>query len=296
MRPQMAFLILVVVLFRAASGQVAPSEPAEGVINDIRWISYAPTNYYPAETPPVMPDQSSIRADLEVIRRAGFTGLITYGSAVEGLPEMARRTGFKTLLIGIWNPLDTREVKKAIDASRRNPGLIGGVIVGNEGLSRGDYTIEQVCNVMSDVRKSTGKPVTSTEPVDVLLSETRLGRCSSFVTVNAHPYFSGKKLPDAAVHWTLEAWEAVRREFPNKPALFKEVGLPTGGDPDLSEDAQRQYYERLALTPVRFAYFEAFDATPRFKHGLVEQFWGLWRSDRTPKSIVAALPWRMTFK
>ena len=37
-------------------------------------------------------------------------------------------------------------------------------------------------------------------------------------------------------------------------------------------------------------YFEAFDA--RFKDGPIEQSWGLWRSDRTPKLIIQILPWR----
>jgi hypothetical protein len=45
-------------------------------------------------------------------------------------------------------------------------------------------------------------------------------------------------------------------------------------------------------TAVTFVYFEALDAAPRFKQGAIEQSWGLWHSDRTPKSVVGALPWR----
>lgn len=253
-----------------------------------RWIAYAPTGYFPAESPPVLPDARSVAADLRVLRAAGFTGLVTYGSGVEAIAEAAA-LGFGAMLLGIWDPFDAREVDQALRTVARHSGLITGLVVGNEGLMNGRYNTERLCGAMSALRTAARKPVTSTETVDVILSEPKLVGCSDFITVNAHPYFSNQKSPSSAIQWTLEAWIAVRRQYPDKPLLFKETGLPTAETEGMSEKAQEEFYTGLAKTDVVFAYFEAFDAGPRFKDGLIEQSWGLWRSDRSPKAIARLL-------
>jgi exo-beta-1,3-glucanase (GH17 family) len=196
------------------------------------------------------------------------------------------------MLLGVWNPFSAAEKTQATRVVREHRRLIAGLIVGNEGLLTGRYNIEALCRAMRDFQAATGKPVSTTEPVEWLLAEPQMASCSSFITVNAHPYFSNQKTPAQAVQWTVEAWEAVRSAYHDKPLLFKEVGLPSAGDDGLSEEAQKEYYVVLAKTPVVFSYFEAFNATPRFKEGLIEQSFGLWTSDRRPKAVVQALPWR----
>ncbi len=256
------------------------------------WIGYAPTNYFPNESPPVLPPESSLRADLTILREAGFTGLITYGTQVEAIPRIAEELGFKAMLLGIWDPFNATERTQALNAVRQHGGLVRGLIVGNEGLTTGRYGTEALCKAMTEIKNASGKPVSTTEPVDWLLSDRTIGNCLSFVTVNAHPYFSNRKSPNEAVRWTVEAWDALRKQYPAKALLLKEVGLASAGDEGLTEQAQKEYYQNLAKTQVIFAYFEAFDATPRFKQGLIEQAWGLWTSDRHPKAVVAVLPWR----
>ena len=260
------------------------------ILRETRWISFAPTTYEPNRSPAVLPSDDSLRLDLATLRSAGFTGLITYGTDVQAVPRIAEALGFQHMVLGIWDPFNARELEAAVKAVRSHDRLITGVIVGNEGLLNGRYTVDEICAVMGRVRKMTGKPVSTTEPVDLILSEPKIAQCSTFVTVNAHPFFSNQKRPPEAVQWTLEAWAAVRGQYPERPILFKEVGLPTSGDVGMSETAQNDYYVRLARTAVLFSYFEAFDA--RFKDGPIEQSWGLWHSDRTPKLIVRFLPWR----
>ncbi len=82
---------------------------------------------------------------------------------------------------------------------------------------------------MRTIRAAAHKPVTTTEPVDFLLAEPGIGECSDFVTVNAYPFFSNRKDPRSAVQWTEESWGAVRRAFPAKTVLFKEVRLADRG-------------------------------------------------------------------
>lgn len=291
MRATRVLLFFALILFVSSHGVSSATSDVGLDLRANRWIAYAPTGYYPAASPPVFPDMKSVTADLKVLRDSGFTGLITYGSDVEAIADVASVLGFRAMLLGVWNPFDAAEISKALRIVRAHRNLIIGLVVGNEGVLNGRYGVVGLCEAMNGVRTAARKPVTSTETVDVILGEPNLVRCSDFITVNAHPYFSSQKDPANAVKWTLEAWEAIRKQYPGKPLLLKEVGLPSAGDGDLSEETQKEYYLRLARTPVLFSYFEAFDATPRFKDGLIEQSWGLWRADRAPKAIVKALPW-----
>jgi exo-beta-1,3-glucanase (GH17 family) len=282
----------LMLLIACSEGGSAESVRFGAQLKDGRWLCYAPTHYFPAERPPVRPTVESIEDDLRTIRNAGFDALITYSSEIEEIPRLARDLGFRSILLGIWDPWNDRERKAAVSAVKRNPDGILGVIVGNEGLLNGRYQREPLCIALRDIAKMTGKPVGTSEPLDWFLSNRRLADCSDFLPVNAHPYFSGHRVPEDAIRWTVAAWTALTGSYPNKPVILKEVGLPSAGDDLLSENAQKEYYELLARTEVKFAYFEAFDATPAFKKGAVEQSWGLWRADRTPKPIISALPWR----
>jgi hypothetical protein len=73
-----------------------------------RWIAYAPTGYFPAESPPALPSLESLRADLRVLREAGFTGIVTYGAAIPAIPEIAHDLVFHAMLPGIWDPFGAR--------------------------------------------------------------------------------------------------------------------------------------------------------------------------------------------
>jgi hypothetical protein len=106
---------------------------------------------------------------------------------------------------------------------------------------------------------------------------------------NAHPFFHNQLDPDMAVRWTQAAYEDFTRRT-GRFVMFKEVGLPTAGDPQgqLSEENQMLYYKKLAETDVRFVYFEAFDQI--WKTSLpVESHWGIFRSDRSPKLLASYL-------
>jgi exo-beta-1,3-glucanase (GH17 family) len=260
------------------------------------WIAFAPTGYYPAESPPVLPGRQSIATDLRVLRSAGFTGLITYGAEVKAIADVADAMGFRRMLVGVWNPFDHDEIAGALSVVGAHRKMVAGLVAGNEGLLTGRYRVEDLCGAMDKIRRAAQKPVSSTETVDVILGEPRLVSCSDFITVNAHPYFSNQKKPAEAVQWTVEAWEAIRKQYPSKALLFKETGLPTTASAGMSEDDQADFYDRLVKTEVVFSYFEAFDASPRFKEGALEQSWGLWRTDRSPKAIVRKLPFRPSLR
>ena len=84
--------------FPASASAIPPAVPGGE-----RWIAYAPTGYFPAESPPVLPSRESLRVDLRVLREAGFTGIVTCGAAIPAIPEIAHDLGFHAMLLGIWD-------------------------------------------------------------------------------------------------------------------------------------------------------------------------------------------------
>jgi exo-beta-1,3-glucanase (GH17 family) len=202
------------------------------------------------------------------------------------IPKIAEAEGFAGILLGVWDPTDQDELRIASEAA--SSPVVLGIIVGNEGLMTHRYTVEALYKAMTDIRQNTGKPVSTTEVIEYFYTRRDLIEWSDFLAINAHPYFHGHRDAIRAVDWTVGAWRRIRRHVPDKPILFKEVGLPTAGGPENSEATQHDYYRRLlTTTDVVFAFFEAFDA--KFKAGDLEQSWGIFRSDRTAKPASSVL-------
>lgn len=245
-------------------------------LRSIYWISYAPTNYQPPKPPP----RASIRSDLQILRGAGFTGLVTYTASLPDIALEAKRLGFKALLLGVWDPANEQELLFAERTAADK--FVAGLIIGNEGLMFRRYTQDALERAIRSLRATTGKPVSTTEVIESFYTKPELAAWSDFLTVNVHPYFHEKRVPTEGAEWTVAAWARLQQHLHgSKSVLFKEVGLPSAGGRGLSEAAQADYYRRLIGTDVCFSFFEAFDA--RFKQGAVEQSWGIFRADRSPK-------------
>jgi exo-beta-1,3-glucanase (GH17 family) len=255
----------------------------------IRWVAYAPTNWDPESSPPLVPSDDSIRKDLQVLREAGFDGLITYGAGLTSIPKIAEQTDFQGLLQGVWNPNDPGEMQQAKKIAAGS-GILVGIIVGNEGLMSRRYDLWSLQKAMEEMRRETGLPVSTTEIIESYYSKRELIDWSDFLAPNAHPFFHGRAMRDPvrAVEWTRRTFQEFGVEAGGKPVLFKEVGLPTAGDTGLSEKAQAQYYALLRQTEVKFAYFEAFNG-PWKRGGAVEAHWGLFKADRSPKLAVRVI-------
>ncbi|MCX6621791.1 MAG: hypothetical protein NTY38_12095 [Acidobacteria bacterium] len=246
------------------------------------WVAYAPTNFNPDRNPPILPSEESIRADMETLRGAGFDGLVTYGADVPAVPRIAEEAGFRSILLGVWSPGDREEMRRTKEAA--HSARVIGVIVGNEGLTFRRYDLTRLHEAMEEMRRDTGKPVSTTEIIEAYFTKPEIVEWSDFLAVNAHPYFHAIRDPGAAAEWTAKAFRNLARRYPTKPLMFKEVGLPTEAE-GLDEKKQFAYYDALLKTEVKFVFFEAYDAL--FKSGSVEQSWGLFRADRTPKPAAA---------
>lgn len=255
-------------------------------IYGLRWIAYAPTNFNPNASPPVKPPDESIRADLLVLHRAGFQGLVLYGADLVSIPRIAEEVGFRGILLGVWSPGNQTELAQAREAAKS--AIVLGIIVGNEGLTFARYDLPTLRTAMEQVRRETGKPVSTTEIIERYYNTPELMEWSDFLAVNAHPFHHGIREPRAAVDWTESAYRNLS-VLTAKPLVFKEVGLPSSVGRELSQEAQAKYYSLLRLTNVKFVYFESFDGDGWKTWAPTEGHWGLWFSDRRPKLAARAL-------
>ena len=89
------------------------------------------------------------------------------------------------------------------------------------------YSMIQLKEAMDLLRAETRKPVSTTEVIESSFTKPQLVEWSDFLTVNAHPYFHGKRSPGAAADWTIAAWKRLREVVPNdKPILLKRWVFP----------------------------------------------------------------------
>jgi len=269
---------------------LTPTQPASSLpdgwiekVSDIVWVDYSPSS---SPNNGIETTSNEIIADLNLLRDAGFNGLVTYGSTgILGreLPALAQEAGFEGLIMGIWDPNSQGEYDAAINAAQNN--IVLGYCIGNEGFNEPSrYDMSQLSASIQKLREATGKPVTTTEEIDNYYDEELL-QLGDWLFPNAHPYYHDQLTPDSALRWTKGVYDDLKNRT-DRFVLLKEVGLPTAGDNrgKLSEESQKQYFVELAKTDVNFVYFEAFDQPWRTSLP-IESHWGIFNADRTPKLL-----------
>ncbi len=254
-------------------------------VSRIRWVDYSSPNPNP-DGGYYQPTPESIYQDLLTLKKANFTGLITYGSAgIMGKQflAIAQSLGYQGVIMGIWNPNAQDELNNAMNAAGMP--IVLGYSIGNEGLSgpRDRYTVSELCSAISGLRTSTGKPATTSEDIEAYYRQPELLSIGDWLFPISHPYWHFTKYALDAIQWEQDQYAALRQRTGGY-IFFKEVGLPTAGAYGLSEANQELYYRGLAQTEVPFAYFEGFDQ-PSKTQASVEPHWGIFHSDLEPKLI-----------
>jgi exo-beta-1,3-glucanase (GH17 family) len=250
---------------------------------DTRWVAYSPTG--PTSSPTSV---AEMEKDLEVLYKNGFGGIVTYGcdGLKKEIPKLARKVGIEHVILGIHDPGNDEEFLNA----KALANSVDGYCVGNEGIGKESrYTLEQLKARIKELKRWSGKPVTTSEQLEDYFSISDLPELGDWLFPNIHPWWNGKHGEPEASRWTKEQVDKLSKKFPGKVVFCKEVGLPTGSLDDgvkaPSEDTQADYYIALKALEVPFVYFEAFDQVWK-KNQPVEPHWGVFKSDRTPKRIV----------
>jgi exo-beta-1,3-glucanase (GH17 family) len=270
-----------------ANIQAAVPQYLERAFKESRWIAYSPTGSEPTPS-----STDAITADLKVLKKDGFQGIVTYGcdGLKKEIPRIAREEGIDFVVLGIWDPTSDEEISNARDVAR----FVDAYCVGNEGVGgEKRYTLAELGRTIEALQQWSGKPVTTSEQIEDYFTIPELRELGDWLFPNVHPYWHKKVAEPDASHWTNDQFQKLCAAAPTKIVLCKEVGLPTGSLdietklPD--EKSQLDYYAALKKTETRFVYFEAFDQVWKKNHP-VEPFWGLYRSDRTPKLIMGIEP------
>jgi exo-beta-1,3-glucanase (GH17 family) len=242
--------------------------------------------------------------------RPYFDGLITYGAlnGAERIPDVAASLNFRTVIVGVWNPDDSKEIANAMAAWERNPKIVGGVSLGNEIVlgKRGNWATLQ--KAVIDMRARAPRlALTVTEAFAQFLEPEAKPLLSQidFMLVNVHPVFESWFKSAQPFNWAdfvVRVADRLATEAFCGPILIKETGVPTGpASLDYSEEKKRMFYHELEsqMKPSRtraFSYFAAFDApwlvdapNPIVGPHPEEAFWGLFTEERTPKAVIREL-------
>src|SRR5262249_29221778 len=121
---------LASVLLAVAAGS-AHAVSVEKLLGGGRLGAYAPVD---RGGPPAAP---ALRLDAEALAAAGFRAVTTYGAspALAPICRFFKRHGFHTVLVGIADPTDRDERRRAIRLKR----CADGYVVGTGGLAAGRY-------------------------------------------------------------------------------------------------------------------------------------------------------------
>jgi exo-beta-1,3-glucanase (GH17 family) len=252
------------------------------------WICYAPTGYDPRRS--ALPTIESIESDLALIKAAGFEGIITYevNSLFARIPQIARASGL-AVIQGIWAPADRRELRAAIALAEE----VDGYCVGNEGLGT-RYSLSELDEGLAYVANQVDVPVAISEQIHVYFENPMLVEMGDWLFPIVHPHFGNAKTLAAATQWIFTNTDRLERlageRGVQKRMFIKEIGMPSGGDPEYSEIHQARFLDHLlSESSLKFALFEAFDRKGWEYISDVEPYWGLFHSDRTAKPAVPAI-------
>ena len=308
------FLFLVISLVAFWPGLIettlAAGRPLPDRIQHGRFIAYTPRSFSIEGGKVVAASESSIRADLKLLRPS-FDSVITYSASngLEAVPKIAHDFAYQSIIMGIWDPSSEVEIQNVVSAAQKYPALIAAVIVGNEGIFTKRYLPEDVQKTIQRIKKECPSlPATTSEPFFLYFKPefAEFFHSHDLLTPIVHPVFEKWFNPSAPIQG-VEMVVQVANQFKQsykQPLLIKETGVPSGQE-SRGFTAQRQtlfwteMFKRFPISKEQsFACFEAFDApwkpaemanTSPGDHAS-EAFWGFFTADGKAKPLVSALP------
>lgn len=253
-------------------------------------VSYAPFRGGQTPlTPGLVISPEQIAEDLaEIAKIFQCVRIYSVDNGLDKVPELAAKVGLKVLL-GVWIGRDRLKnavlIEDAISLARDYPGVITGIVVGNELLLRREMTAADLRQIIRSVKARVNIPVTYADVWEFWLRYREVSQDVDFVTVHMLPYWEDfpPRAEDAAVHV-----DAIRKRlavaFPGKEVLIGETGWPSKGrmrDEALPSRINQARFvsdilDRAKQENFRVILFEAYDGPwKRQWEGTVGGYWGL---------------------
>jgi glucan 1,3-beta-glucosidase len=256
----------------------------------LQCVSYAP--YRDAQTPLIettyVPAEQ-IAADLAQL--AKITDCVrTYSidQGVDQVPALAAKVGLKVIQ-GIWLGSNRQknyyQISTGIQLAKNYPGVITGLVVGNEVLLRGEMTAADLAGYIRLVKSQVQVPVTYADVWEYWLKNREIYDVVDFVTIHILPYW--EDLPIKAKFAALHV-DSIRKRmavaFPGKEILIGETGWPSHGRmregalPSRANQAKvvSEILDTAKREGFRVNLIEAYDQPwKRQLEGTVGGYWGL---------------------
>ncbi len=261
-----------------------------------RWITYEPVemNPYP---PTSYGTIDKIKMELQLLRSAGFNGVITFSSKglLAKIPEIAKEVGFKGVITGIIDPNDEQELNAAIASNVYTDGYCVGHMFADY-----PYSQSEVISAIEKVKRKTPIPVTTTLRPNGYLVYPKVAENIDWFFPDVHSNWYNDASAETALKDTrlfVNQVNNLQDNFPDKPVLLKMVSLPSSGAPKASPFEQFKYFRKvveLAESSMDFpdrvyvSYFSGFDIpwkTPEKGWPLGEQAVGLFSANREVKEF-----------
>jgi exo-beta-1,3-glucanase (GH17 family) len=281
----------IVALIWYGVGRPAPMPPSPLAAGEkLTCISYAPFHgdQAPFSLPLVITDRQ-VADDMK--RLSGLTSCVRTYAAAQGqghIAKLAGEAGLKVLQ-GIWLNRDRAqnrlEIETALKLVKQYPGVIDGLIVGNEALLRGELSAADIKTYLEEVRKRSGLPVTYADVWEFWVKAPELAPAVDFVTIHILPYWEDEPVTaEEAVTHVREIRRQLEATFPGKEILIGEVGWPSAGrmrDGALPSPANQAQVLRGIVAMAKeenwkVNLIEAFDQPwKRLLEGTVGGHWGM---------------------
>ena len=293
MRAVVAVLLFVTAAHAGLWGLFQDKQPAPDFRGILPSVSYAPFEGSAHPDVDNIPQTEKIRADLKklsTITRA--IRLYSSTGGVELVPPIAAEFGLK-VTVGAWIDKNAdrnkREIEAAITLAKRNSN-VNGIVVGNETIFRGEQKIDDLIELIKQVKKSVNVPVTTGEIWNIWRDNPELASSVDFIAAHVLPYwenFTSKQAVDQAV----AMFQLLRDQFPGKRIVIAEFGWPSAGynlrnaEPGPFEQASvlRNFVTRAEAIGMDYNIVEAIDQPWKFFEGGVGPYWGILDASREPK-------------
>lgn len=329
MRIVVAVVALVTCVHAALWGLLQRQYSSPDINGPLASVSYSPYTRWQHPDRGDRPSADQIRSDLRLLSSYART-VRTYTSTrgLELVPGIANEFGLK-VTVGIWlekldkcTPESTdsaktrcasenqikrerndREIQSAVALARRYSN-VNAIIVGNEGILRGDQTVDELISIIQRVKRVSPVPVSTGETWDIwigkdddpdkaaqMLADARkLASNVDFIAAHILPYWDKKPLNQVIDH-TIQTYDAIRRVHEGKRILVAEFGWPSAGYnlnqavPGRIEQALviRDFVARAEAYGIDYNLIEAFDQPWKTFEGGVGSYWGLFDVARHAK-------------
>lgn len=241
------------------------------------WVTYGPSEGYDP-TQGRHPNVQVIQSDLQRIRKAGFTGVITFSSheTMAEVPRLARDADLG-IIMGVWNPADREEFTYAIDQLE----YVDAYCVGHNGLNR-RYSLDDLEACIGILRRRTKKPVTTSAKASFYKGNERLCQMGDWVFPDFHlslrhhschePCVDVKRDVAVFLKSVKTMVDLVRLNRVNgreRLLMIKTLLYPWAGVTGASLDNQRRFFEAVLAarddphqgpsTPIAISFHSAFD-------------------------------------